>query len=170
MVSMTWKKVTGSVSIPSDERGSNNRNSRASCSLSSRATGSRRVRSISSDAAPTAARTVSARVTTLRSPASSAEIAICLSKSCLAKSCLTKSCFTKSGLLDRGGPQRGPRVEFLVDLLDRLAPGFDAEEVIDRARHQEPAAEINERHWDLCQRHVGLEIVVGADDQRKAHR
>ena len=43
MVSITWKKVTGSVSIPSDERGSSRRNSRASCSLSSRAGGSRRV-------------------------------------------------------------------------------------------------------------------------------
>ena len=43
MVSMTWKKVTGSVSIPSVERGNNRRNNCASCSLSSRAGGNRRV-------------------------------------------------------------------------------------------------------------------------------
>ena len=37
------KKVTGSVSIPLDERGSNRRNNCASCSLSSSAGGNRRV-------------------------------------------------------------------------------------------------------------------------------
>ena len=57
-----------------------------------------------------------------------------------------------------------------VDLLDRLAARFDAEEVIDHPRHQEPAAEIEEGRRDLRQRHVGLEIVVGADDQRQPNR
>ena len=47
MVSMTWKNVTGSVSIPLVERGSSSRNSCASCSLSSSAGGSRREVSIS---------------------------------------------------------------------------------------------------------------------------
>ena len=64
MVSITWKKVTGSVSIPSDDRGNSNRNSRASCSLSSKAGGSRRVVSISLDAASTAGRTAAARAIT----------------------------------------------------------------------------------------------------------
>jgi hypothetical protein len=80
MVSMTWKKVTGSVSIPSVERGNNSRNSRASCSLSSSADGSRRVISISFDASATSGRTPSAQAITVRSPARSVEVAIKLSK------------------------------------------------------------------------------------------
>src|SRR3954468_21486222 len=46
------------------------------------------------------------------------------------QSCIAKSCLAKSGLLDRGGPQCGSGVEFVVDLLDRLATSLDAEEVI----------------------------------------
>jgi hypothetical protein len=65
MVSITWKKVRGSVSIPFDERGNSKRNSRASCSWSSRAGGSRRVLSISPAAAATALRTASAREITV---------------------------------------------------------------------------------------------------------
>ena len=61
MVSMTWKKVTGSVSMPLDERGISRRNSRASCSLSRRAGGRRRFSSISSAAASTIGRSASAR-------------------------------------------------------------------------------------------------------------
>jgi hypothetical protein len=38
----------------------------------------------------------------------------------------------------------GPVQQLPVDLLDRLSAGFNAEEVIDAARHQEPAAEIKE--------------------------
>ncbi len=74
MVSMTWKKVTGSVSIPFDERGSSRRNSPASCSLSSSAGGSRRVLSISSEARRDGGRTASARAITAWSPARSAEV------------------------------------------------------------------------------------------------
>ncbi len=80
MVSMTWKKVRGSVSIPFEERGSRRRNRPASCNLSSSAGGSRRVLSISSEAAATAARTASARAITARSPARSAEVANSVSK------------------------------------------------------------------------------------------
>jgi CRISPR/Cas system CSM-associated protein Csm4 (group 5 of RAMP superfamily) len=65
MVSITWKKVTGSVSIPSDERGSNKRNSRASWSLSSRSGVSRRASSIAFEAAATSALTASARAITV---------------------------------------------------------------------------------------------------------
>jgi hypothetical protein len=79
MVSMTWKKVTGSVSSPFDERGNSRRNNPASCSLSSKAGGSRRVLSISFDAAPTAVRTASAQQITLWSPVRSAEVAITIS-------------------------------------------------------------------------------------------
>lgn len=83
MVSITWKKVTGSVSIPSAERGSSRRNSRASWSLSSKTGGSQQDDSISFDAAATAERTASARMITLRSPASSAEVGVIASKAVL---------------------------------------------------------------------------------------
>ena len=69
MVSMTWKKVTGSVSIPLVERGNNRRNNCASCSLSSRVGGNRRVSSMSLEAAAMSARRASARAITARSPA-----------------------------------------------------------------------------------------------------
>src|SRR5882757_7359138 len=138
MVSITWKKVTGSVSIPSDERGSSRRNSCASCSLSSRARGSRRDCSISFEAAATAGQTASARMITLRSPASSAEVGVIASKAVLVERRY------KSG----GDGQ------FLVDLLDRLAPGLDSEEIIHRPGHQKPAAEIDEGGRNLRQRNV----------------
>jgi hypothetical protein len=80
MVSMTWKKVTGSVSSPWIERGSSRRNSRASCSLSSSAGLRRRPSSISLDAASTTGRSISAREITAGSPASSAEVGISVSK------------------------------------------------------------------------------------------
>ena len=80
IVSITWKKVTGSVSIPFDERGNKRRNSSASCNLSRTAGGSRRSRSIWSEAAATTARTASARAITLRSPARSSEVATIVSK------------------------------------------------------------------------------------------
>ena len=83
IVSITWKKVTGSVSIPSDERGSSRRNSRASWSLSSSAGGSRRVSSISFEAASTSARRASAREITAGSPARSAADGISVSKTML---------------------------------------------------------------------------------------
>src|SRR5476651_1068556 len=100
-VSMTWKKVRGSVSIPFEERGSSRRNSPASWSLSSKAGGSRRLLSISFEAAATAGRTASAREITVWSPARSAEGAIIVSKAILFEQ-------VKSG---RDG-------QFLVDLLD----------------------------------------------------
>src|ERR1700731_1110209 len=157
MVSMTLKKVRGSVSIPFDERGSSRRNSPASCSLSSSAGGSRRVLSISSEAAATAARTASARATTLRSPARSAEVEVIVSKIVPAEPISP----------DRSSEACG---QFLVDLLDRLAPGFDPEEIIHRSGHQKPAAEIDEGHRNLRQRHVGLEIISGAHDQGQPDR
>src|SRR6195952_827631 len=156
MVSITWKKVTGSVSIPSEERGSSRRNSRASCSLSSKAGGSRRDASISFEAAATAGRTASARMITVRSPASSTEVGVIASKAVLIEA-LSKD---KSG----GDGQ------FLVDLLDRLAPGLDSEEIIHRPGHQKPAAEIDERGRNLWQWNIGLEVVAGAHDQSKADR
>src|SRR6202051_2009780 len=157
MVSMTWKKVRGSVSIPFDERGSSKRNSPASCSLSSSAGGSRRVLSLSPEAPATAARTASARETTLRSPARSAEVEINLSKTVLAQPMSP----------DRSSEACG---ELLVDLFDRLAPGLDPEEIIHRSGHQKPAAEIDEGHRNLRQRHVGLEIIAGAHDQGEPYR
>jgi hypothetical protein len=86
MVSITWKKVTGSVSIPFVERGNSRRKSCASWSLASNAGGSRRVLSISPEAAPTATRTASAREITVWSPARSAEVAIIVSNLCLSGS------------------------------------------------------------------------------------
>src|SRR5712672_669785 len=160
MVSMTWKKVTGSVSIPSVERGSISRNSRASCSLSSRSGGSRRIVSIAFDAAATAGRTASARAITVRSPARSAEVAISVSKTMYPNLCLPNA----------RRRQVQPVRQFLVDLFDRLAPGFEADEIIYDTGHQEPAAEIDEGRRNLGQRHVGLEIIVGAHDQGKPHR
>src|SRR5882757_4975299 len=155
MVSITWKKVTGSVSIPSDERGSSRRNSCASCSLSSRTGGRRRLSSISFEAAATAGRTASARMITLRSPASSAEVGVIASKAVLVERCRYKS---------------GGDGQFLVDLLDRFAPGLDSEEIIHRPGHQKPAAEIDERGRNLRQRDIGLEVVAGAHDQSEADR
>ena len=60
--------------------------------------------------------------------------------------------------------------QFAVDLLVRLAPGLDAEEIIDHPGHQEPAAEIEESRRNLRQRHVGLEVVAGPDDQGQPDR
>src|SRR5216683_2377689 len=157
IVSITWKKVRGSVSIPFDERGSSSRNSPASWSLSSNAGASRRVLSISFDAASTAERTASAREITVWSPARSAEVAIGVSNSILFN-------------FGRGRRQISREGKFLVDLLDRLAPGLDPKEIIHRSGHQEPAAEIDQSRWNLRQGYVGLEIVAGADDQREAYR
>ena len=70
----------------------------------------------------------------------------------------------------RGCGHIGRDGQFLVDLLDRFAPGLDSEEIIHRPGHQEPAAEINEGCRNLRQRHVGLEIIAGADDQGEADR
>src|SRR6266481_1949582 len=156
MVSITWKKVTGSVSIPFEERGSKRRNSSASCRRSSKAGGRRRLRSISPEAAATAALTALARGITLRSPARSVEFA-------------TTDCITLR-LPNPGRRQVGCNSQFPVDLLDRLTPGLDPQEIIDHPGHQEPAAEIDERQRDLRQRHVGLEVVAGTDNQREADR
>src|SRR5271156_2965153 len=156
MVSITWKKVTGSVSIPLEERGSSRRNSFASCKRSSKAGGSRRPLSISSAAAATTELTAAARAIRSWSPARSAEFATNVSI------CLR--------LPNPGGGQIGGNGQFPVDLLDRLAPGLQPEEIIDESGHQEPAAEIDERQRDLRQRHVGLEVVVGTDDQRQPER
>src|SRR5690348_15433088 len=57
-----------------------------------------------------------------------------------------------------------------VDLLVRLAPSLYPEEIIDHAGHQEPAAEIQEGRRDLRERHVRLQVVVGAYDQRQPDR
>ena len=84
IASITWKKVIGSVSRPSKERGSSRRKSRASCSLSSSAGGSRRFSSISSAAASTIGRIASAREITAGSPARSAEDGISVSKTILS--------------------------------------------------------------------------------------
>src|SRR5262249_8469507 len=130
IASMTWKKETGSVSMPSDERGIRSRNSWASCSLSSSGSGRRRLSSISSAAASTAGRTASAREITAGSPARSAEDGINVSK---------------DASLQRSGPGSGWRhAELAVDLLVRLAAGFQPEEIVDHPGHQEPAAEIEE--------------------------
>src|SRR4051812_3561651 len=141
MVSITWKKVIGSVSMPSLVLGMSRRNSFCSCSLSRRCGGRRRFSSISADAAATAGRTASARAITVGSPASSAEVGISVSKP-LA--------------LSVGGAGR----ELAVDLLVRLAAGLDAEEIIDHAGHQEPASEIGESGRNLRQRNVRLEVVA----------
>src|SRR6185369_7273663 len=122
MVSMTWKKVIGSVSMPPLVRGISRRNSFCSCSWSSSCGGRRRLASISSDAAATAGRTASARAITSGSPASSAEV----------------NSVSKRFALLVGGAGR----ELAVDLLVRLAAGLQAEEIIDHPGHQEPAAEI----------------------------
>src|SRR5580658_8736415 len=71
----------------------------------------------------------------------------------------------KSGSLPSGADG-----QFLVDLLDRLAPGLQAEEIIHRPGHQEPAAEIDKSQRNLRQGHVGFEVVAGAHDQGKAYR
>src|SRR5258708_40082344 len=134
MVSMTWKKVMGSVSIPFDERGSNRRNSRASCSLSRSVGGSRRLSSISFDAASTMGRSASARETTAGSPARSAEDGISVSKAILFQRGQSSSCHY---------------TQFPVDLVERLALGLHPKEIIDHPGHQEPAAEIKKRHRKL---------------------
>src|ERR1700730_9330832 len=153
MVSITWKKVTGSVSIPFDERGSKRRNSSASCKRSSRAGGSRRPASISSEAA---ALTAAARAITLLSPARSAELATSVS--------------IGLRLPNPGRRQISGDSQFPVDLLDRLAAGLKPEEIIDESGHQEPAAEIDERQRDFRQRYIGLEVIVGPDAQREPNR
>src|SRR6266851_5415278 len=155
MVSMTWKKVIGSVSIPFAERGSSRRNSRASWSLSRSAGGSRRLSSISSDAASTAGRNASARETTAGSPARSVEDGISVSKAILFE------LFCPSGCDD---------AQFLVDLLVRLALGLQPVEIINHPGHQETATEIKESRRNLGQRHVGLQVVAGPHDQRQADR
>src|SRR5216683_3049100 len=133
IVSITWKRVTGSVSSPFAERGSSRRNSRASCSLSSSAGGSRRLSSTSSEAASTNGRSAWAREITAGSPAKSvarsAEDGIRVSKTILFE------LFCPSGCDD---------AQFLVDLLVRLALGLQPEEIIDHPGHQEPAPEIEE--------------------------
>src|ERR1700748_3620326 len=155
MVSMTWKKVIGSVSIPFDERGISRRNSCASWSLSRSAGGSRRLSSISSEAASTMGRSASARETTAGSPARSVEDGISESKAIL---------------FERGHSSGCRYAQFPVDLLERLALGFQPEEIIDHAGHQEPAAEIKKRRRKLRQRHVGLQVVAGSHDQRQSGR
>src|ERR1700674_4145250 len=71
---------------------------------------------------------------------------------------------------DEFGHQSGGDRQLPVDRLDRLAPGLEPEEIIHRPGHQKPAAEINERRWNLRQWHVGLEVIAGADDQSEAYR
>src|SRR5258708_6475879 len=114
MVSITWKKVMGSVSMPFDERGISRRNSRASCSLSRSAGGRRRVFSISFEAASTTGRKASARAITTGSPARLAADGINVSKT----NPFERRCASGGG-------------QFLVDLGDRLALGFQPEEIID---------------------------------------
>src|SRR5882672_10273318 len=155
MVSMTWKKVMGSVSIPFDERGSSKRNSRASWSLSRSAGGSRRLSSISFDAASTMGRSASARETTAGSPARSAEDGISVSKAIL---------------FERGQSSGCRYAQFPVDLVDRLALGLQPKEIIDQPGHQEPAAEIKKRRRKLRQRHVGFQVVAGSHDQGQSRR
>src|ERR1700730_13874568 len=155
MVSMTWKKVMGSVSIPFDERGISRRNGCASCSLSRSAGGSRRLSSISFDAASTTGRSASAREITAGSPARSAEDGINVSKAIL---------------FERGQSSGCRYAEYPVDLLERLALGLQPEEIIDHPGHQEPAAEIKKRHRKLQRRHVGLQVVAGPHDQGQSRR
>src|SRR6266851_8788611 len=115
IVSITWKRVTGSVSSPFAERGISRRNSRASCSFSSSAGGSRRLSSTSSEVASTTGRRASAREITAGSPVrsgvGSAEDGINVSKTILFE------LFCPSV----GGGQ------FSVDLVDRLALGLQSE-------------------------------------------
>src|SRR5260370_11285662 len=155
MVSMPWTTVIGWVAIRFAERGSSRRTSRASWSLSRSAGGSRRLSSISSDAASTAGRNASARETTAGSPARSVEDGISVSKAILFE------LFCPSGCDD---------AQFLVDLLVRLALGLQPVEIIDHPGHQEPASEIKESRRNLGQRHVGLQVVAGPHDQRQADR
>src|SRR5690349_2889339 len=61
-------------------------------------------------------------------------------------------------------------VQLLVDLLDRLASGLDPEEVIHDTGHQEPASEVDKGCRNLGHGDVGLEIVVGTDDQGEPDR
>src|SRR5476649_2351524 len=154
IVSITWKKVTGSVSIPFEDLGSSRRNSCASCSLSSSAGAMRRPSSVSFDAAWTTGWSAWAREITAWSPARSAEDGISVSKA-----------YSPGPMLARGA-----RSQLSVDLLVRLAPGLDAEEIIDHPGHQEPAAEIGECHRNLGQRHVRFQVVAGAQDQREPDR
>src|ERR1700760_2648419 len=135
MVSITWKKVTGSVSIPLAERGSSRRNSSASCRLSSRAAGSRRSLSMSLAAAATSGWTAAARAITRGSPVRLTEAAPSIDLSHPLGA-------------DFANP-RGRGHQFLVGFFDRLAPGFESEEIIHRTRHQEPAAEIKEGQRDF---------------------
>src|SRR6476469_103491 len=150
IVSITWKNVIGAVSMPPLVFGMSRRNSFCSCSLSSRAGGRRRLVSISGAAAATAGRTASARAITPGSPARS-----------VAVSSVSKPLPLSVG--DAGG-------KLAVDLLVRLAAGLDAEEIIDHAGHQEPAAEIGESGRNLRQRNIGFEVVAGTDDQGQPDR
>src|SRR5436305_14764298 len=100
--------------MPFEERGNNRRNSPASCSLSSTAGGSRRVLSISLEAAATAGRTRSAPEITFWSPARTAEPAISVSKE------IPKAILVETSHSRRSSDASG---QFIVDLLDRLASG-----------------------------------------------
>ena len=83
MVSMTWKKVTGSVSSPFCERGNSRRNRRASCSASSSDAGNRRSRSMST--ASEAIRGTNARARSTMSDCLSGGVTMRMSKRCLQR-------------------------------------------------------------------------------------
>src|SRR5579871_1321528 len=79
--------------------------------------------------------------------------------------------FNESFLLARASEREsGGRCEFPVDLFDRLATGLQAEEIVHRPRHQEPASEIKERHRNLRQGYIRLEIIAATDDQSEPKR
>jgi hypothetical protein len=61
-------------------------------------------------------------------------------------------------------------IQLLIDFLNGFTLGLDPEKVIDNARHQEPAAELEEGGRYLRQRYVGFDEIAGADDQREPHR
>ena len=62
-----------------------------------------------------------------------------------------------------------PVGQFLVDLLDRLAPGLEADEIIHDAGHQEPAAEIDERRHRLCKKGIAGPSRATSPRRRGAH-
>ena len=95
-----------------DERGSSRRNSRASCSLSSSAGGSRRVLSISFEAASTSGPDASARAD--HGP-DRRQVGRSRGSSCPS--------YARRAAVQRGCASG--RGQFLVDLLDRLAPGLE---------------------------------------------
>ena len=159
MVSMTWKKVTGSVSIPFDERGSSRRNSRASCSLSSSAGGSRRVLSISFDAAATAgAHRLGARNHAPGRPQDRRK----------SGSACPRLRLSHRG---RGSVQIGRDGQFAGRSARSTCPWSRFRRNNTPLRPSGTSSRDRRKAVGICgKRHVGLEVVAGAHDQGEADR